>query len=75
MGKECFNGEYDRRVETLRAFSNVFQFSCKILANQILRNSRLNWITLENAHSERRGQSYGVLQSALADFFPVALTN
>jgi hypothetical protein len=31
---------------TLWAFYNVIQFSCKNLANQILLNSRLNWITL-----------------------------
>ena len=34
---------------SLQAFSNEVQFSCKKLTNQISQNSRLNWITLENA--------------------------
>jgi hypothetical protein len=36
---------------SLWAFSNIIQFSCKNLANQISQNSRLNWIILENARS------------------------
>jgi hypothetical protein len=38
-------------VVSLWAFSNIIQFSCKNLANQISQNSRLNWIILENARS------------------------
>jgi hypothetical protein len=53
------------KLHTLWAFSNIIQFSCKNLANQISQNSRLNWIILENARSDTNSQQHQNALSAI----------